>query len=188
MSWTLDPQHGSIEFAVRHMVVSTVKGRFRDFTIEALIDEDDLARSSGRVSIRTGSVDTHEEKRDAHLRSPDFFDSERYPDMVFEVTRIEGAEGEFQVIGDLTIKDVTREVTLDAEVTGPIADPWGAKRLGISASGRLNRKDFGLVWNVVTETGGLLVADDVRLSVEAEFVFAQQPAAENVPAGDAVGS
>ena len=176
MSWNTDPQHSSVEIAVRHMVVSTERGRFDDFSVEADIDEDHLTRSRGTVRVKTASVNTREEQRDAHLRSPDFFDAERHPELTFVITRVEGSDGEYRVTGDLTIKDVTREVTLDAEITGPVADPWGNTRLGLSAAGKLNRKDFGLTWNVVTEAGGLLVGDEVKLTIDAEFVKVQEAA------------
>ena len=174
MAWNTDAQHTSFEFAVRHMVVSTVRGRFDEFAVEADIDESDLTRSKGKVVVRTGSVSTREAQRDAHLSSPDFFDAEQYPEMTYVVTGIAGADGRYAITGDLTIKDVTREVVLDAEVSGPVADPWGSTRMGLSATGKLNRKDFGLTWNVVTEAGGLLVGDDVKLSIDAEFVKAQE--------------
>jgi polyisoprenoid-binding protein YceI len=174
MAWNTDAQHTSFEFAVRHMVVSTVRGRFDEFAVEADIDESDLTRSKGKVVVRTGSVSTREAQRDAHLSSPDFFDAESYPEMTYVVTGIAGADGQYTITGDLTIKDVTREVVLDAEVSGPVADPWGSSRIGLSATGKLNRKDFGLTWNVVTEAGGLLVGDDVKLSIDAEFVKARE--------------
>jgi len=173
MSWTTDTQHTSFEFAVRHMVISTVKGRFGEFTIEADIDESDLTRTTGKAVVKTGSVDTREPQRDTHLKSADFFDAEKYPEMSYAITRVEGADGEYALTGDLTIKDVTRPVTLKGEITGPVADPWGNTRLGLSVTGKLNRKDFGLTWNVVTEAGGLLVGDEVKLSIDAEFVKAQ---------------
>jgi polyisoprenoid-binding protein YceI len=187
MSWTTDPQHTSFEFAVRHMVISTVKGRFDEFAIEADIDETDLTRTTGKAVVRTGSVDTREAQRDTHLKSPDFFDAETYPEMTYVLTKVEAVDGEYALTGDLTIKDVTRPVTLKAEITGPVADPWGNTRLGLSAAGKLNRKDFGLGWNVVTEAGGLLVGDDVKLAIDAEFVKAQvaEPEAEAVTAGAA---
>ena len=176
MAWTTDTSHANLEFAVRHMVVSTVRGRFDDFSIDADIDEDDLTKSRGTVTVRTGSVNTREAQRDGHLASPDFFDAETHPEMTYVVKRVEGAGGSYRITGDLTIKDVTREVALDAEVSGPVADPWGNTRIGVSAAGKLNRKDFGLTWNVVTEAGGLLVGDDVKLSVDAEFVKVAEPA------------
>jgi polyisoprenoid-binding protein YceI len=170
MAWNVDPQHTSIEFAVRHMVVSTVRGRFDEFTVDADIDAQDLTASHGTVAVKTASVNTREEQRDGHLRSPDFFNAETYPDMTFTINRVEGSGSDYTLVGDLTIKDVTHEVKLDAEVTGPVSDPWGNTRLGLSATGKLNRKDYGLTWNVVTEAGGLLVGDDVKLSIDAEFV------------------
>jgi polyisoprenoid-binding protein YceI len=176
MAWSTDPQHTGFEFAVRHMVVSTVKGRFDEFTVAADIDENELTRSTGTVTVKTASVNTREEARDNHLRSADFFDAETYPDMTYEIKAIEKTGGDYTITGDLTIKDVTREVKLDAEITGPVPDPWGNTRLGVSATGKLDRKDFGLVWNVVTEAGGLLVGDDVKISIDAEFVRAGEGA------------
>ena len=176
MTWNTDSQHTNFEFAVRHMVVSTVRGHFAEFAIEADIDETDLTRSTGKVAVKTGSVSTREAQRDTHLSSPDFFDAEKYPEMTYVVTKITGAGADYTITGDLTIKDVTRPVVLAAEITGPVADPWGNTRLGLSATGKLNRKDFGLTWNVVTEAGGLLVGDEVKLNIDAEFVKAQAPA------------
>ncbi len=189
MAWNTDSQHTSIEFAVRHMVVSTVRGRFDDFSVDVDIDLDDLSASSGTVIVKTGSVDTREEQRDGHLRSPDFFDAERYPDMVFTITEVAGSGADYTVTGDLTIKGVTRVVTLDAEVTGPVSDPWGNTRIGLSATGKLNRKDYDLTWNVVTEAGGLLVGDEVKLAIEAEFVqVASEPERELAASGVDVGA
>ena len=182
MSWTTDPQHTSFEFAVRHMVISTVKGRFDEFAIEADVDENDLTRTTGKAVVKTGSVDTREPQRDTHLESPDFFDADKYPEMTYVITRVEAVDGDYELTGDLTIKDITRPVTLKGEITGPVADPWGNTRLGLSVTGKLDRKDFGLGWNVVTEAGGLLVGDEVKLSIDAEFVKAQV-AEEAVTAG-----
>ena len=176
MTWTTDPQHTNFEFAVRHMVVSTVRGHFDEFTIAADIDEADLTLSTGTVTVKTGSVSTREAQRDTHLSSPDFFDAEKYPEMTYVVTKVAGTGGQYTITGDLTIKDVTRPLVLDAEITGPLADPWGNTRLGLSATGKLSRKEFGLTWNVVTEAGGVLVGDEVKLSIDAEFVKAQAPA------------
>jgi len=169
MSWTLDPAHSSVEFAVRHMVVSTVKGRFADFTVDAQIDIDDITGARGTVTVQIASVDTREAQRDTHLRSADFFDAEKYPQMTYVVTDVRAAGSDYEIVGDLTIKDITREVVLTTEVSGPVVDPFGLTRLGISATAKLNRKDFDLTWNVVTEAGGILVGDDVKLSIEAEF-------------------
>jgi polyisoprenoid-binding protein YceI len=172
MAWNVDPQHTSIEFAVRHMVVSTVRGRFDEFTVDADIDVDNPSATTGTVSVKTASVDTREEQRDAHLRSPDFFDAGTYPDMMYKITRVDGSGSDYTITGELTIKNITHDVTLQAEVTGPVTDPWGATRLGLSATGKLNREDYDLKWNVVTEAGGLLVGGEVKLNIEAEFVQA----------------
>jgi polyisoprenoid-binding protein YceI len=178
MAWDVDLAHSSLEFAVRHMVVSTVKGTFADFTVEARVDDEDLTRSTGIVKVNVASLDTREPRRDAHLRSADFFDVEHFPTMTYSVKSVEQDGDDYRIVGDLTIRDITREVSLTAEVSGPVTDPFGGTRIGVSAAGKLNRHDFGLDWNVVTEAGGLLVGDDVKISVEAEFVQAQAPAAE----------
>ena len=169
MAWNLDPAHSSVEFAVRHMVVSTVKGRFGEFAVDAQIDAADISKSRGTVTVQTASVDTREPQRDTHLRSADFFDVEKHPQMTFVVREVRAAGGDYEMVGDLTIKEITREVVLATEVSGPVADPFGNTRLGISATAKVNRKDFDLTWNVITEAGGLLVGDDVKLSIEAEF-------------------
>ena len=171
MAWEVDLTHSSLEFAVRHMLVSTVKGTFPAFSVDAEIDEEDLAKSRATVTINVASVDTHEPKRDTHLRSADFFDTERFPTMTYAVKSVDKlSSGRYRVTGDLTIKDITREVPLDAEISGPVADPFGGLRVGVSAEGRVNRHDYGLDWNLVTEAGGLLVGDEVKIGVEAEFV------------------
>jgi polyisoprenoid-binding protein YceI len=169
MAWKIDPAHSSVEFAVRHMIVSTVKGRFEEFGVDAEIDENDVTRSRGVVAVKTASLDTRNDQRDGHLRSPDFFDVEAYPEMKFVITGVEGEPEDLRISGDLTIKDVTHPITLKGEVTGPVADPWGGTRLGLSVLGKLVRQDYGLTWNVVTEAGGVLVGDDVKISIEAEF-------------------
>jgi polyisoprenoid-binding protein YceI len=170
MSWTTDTAHSSLEFAVRHMVVSTVRGRFTDFTVAAQVDADDVVKSRGTVTVKTASIDTREPQRDEHLRSADFLDVEKYPAMTYSIASIEKRGDDWKVDGALTIRDVTRQVPFDVEVNGPVEDPFGGTRIGLSATGHINRKDFGLVWNMVTEAGGLLVGDDVTMTVEAEFV------------------
>ena len=161
------------------MLVSTVKGAFLAFSVDADIDDKDVAKSRATVKVNVASLDTREPRRDAHLRSADFFDAERFPAMTYVVKSVDKvSSGRYRIIGDLTIKEITREVPLDAEINGPVADPFGALRLGISAEGRVNRHDYGLDWNLVTEAGGLLVGDDVKINVEAEFVKAQAPEEE----------
>ena len=173
MTWNLDTAHSSVEFAVKHMVIASTKGRFTDYEADATIDETDLARSTATVRINAASVDTRDEKRDGHLRSADFFDAENSPYITFTSKRLEPRGGkDYKVIGDLTIRGITREIVLEGEVSGPVKDPWGGTRVGISASGKVNRKQFGLNWNAALEAGGLLVGDDVKLNIDAEFVRA----------------
>jgi len=173
MAWEVDLAHSSLEFAVRHMLVSTVKGTFLAFSVDAEIDDEDVAKSRATVKVNVASLDTREPRRDAHLRSADFFDTERFPTLTYTVKSIDKVSSDrYRITGDLTIKEITREVPLDAEISGPVADPFGALRLGISAEGRVNRHDYGLDWNLATEAGGLLVGDDVKISVEIEFVKA----------------
>ncbi len=177
MTWNLDPVHSSLQFAVKHMVISTVRGGFREYAVEAEIDEADVTRSRGIVRIQAASVDTGNADRDAHLRSADFFDAESHPEIVFVTRGIERRGGDdYRLTGDLTIRGVTRPITLDAEIRGPVKDPWGGTRMGLSASGKLNRKEFGLNWNAALEAGGLVVGDEVKLSIEAELVKAAAPA------------
>lgn len=170
-TWVIDPTHTVVEFAVKHMMFATVKGRFGkvEGTIEA--DLDDLTTASINATIDAASIDTREEQRDAHLRSADFFDVEKFPTITFQSRRItRRPDGQYDVEGDLTIHGVTRPVTLVTAVTGSGKDPWGNIRAGFSAQGQLNRKDFGLTWNTVLEAGGFLVGDEVKISIEVEAV------------------
>ncbi|MCG3211534.1 MAG: hypothetical protein FOGNACKC_05180 [Anaerolineae bacterium] len=176
MTWNIDPQHTQIEFSVRHMMISKVRGQFKSFEGTLDINTDNPAASSVAGTIDVASIDTREPQRDAHLRSADFFDAEKYPKLSFRSSRIEPAgKGHYKVVGDLTIKDVTREVVFDVTDEGCAQDPWGNQRWGVSASTRLNRKDFGLTWNVALETGGWLVGDDVTITAEVELVKQVQP-------------
>ncbi len=170
-TWTIDPVHSIAEFAVRHMMVSTVKGRFRSMEGSITLDEERPERSSVVATIDVASVDTAEPDRDAHLRSDDFFNAERFPKMTFRSTRVElQGEDRARVYGDLTIRDVTREVALDVEFEGRAKDPWGNERIGFSATTELDRKEFGLRWNQVLETGGVVVGDRVKVSLHVEAV------------------
>jgi len=173
MPWNLDPTHSSIQFAVKHMVISTARGTFKDYEIEAEVDPADFSASNATVTIKAESLETNNDDRDAHLRSPDFFDVENYPNITFVTKKIERKRGDdYRILGDLTIRGITKEVTLEGEVSGPQQDPWGNQRIGLSANGKVNRKEFGLNWNVALEAGGLLVGEDVKLSIEAELVKA----------------
>ena len=173
-TWQIDPDHSHVEFAVRHMMVSTVKGRFSTLSGVIKLDETDMTRSSVEVTIDAASIDTRDPQRDEHLRSPDFLDVGRYPHITFRSRQVEPlGERHLRVIGDLTIRDVTREVALDTTEEGRMRDPWGGERAGFSARTAINRKDFGLKWNVPLEGGGILVGDEVKISLEVEAVRQQ---------------
>ena len=175
--WAPDLVHSSVGFTVRHLVVSKVRGKFARWTGSILMDEHDLLRTTVDVTIETASVDTGVEQRDNHLRSADFFDVEKHPAMTFRSTRVEkAADGVLRLHGNLTLHGVTRAVALDVEYAGTQKDPWGGLRAGFSARTSLNRKDFGLVWNQVLETGGVAVGDKVEIDIEIEAVK-QVPAA-----------
>jgi len=168
-TWAIDPAHSNVGFGVKHMMFTTVRGRFGDIRGTITLDEQRLENSSVEVEIEVASIDTRDEKRDAHLRSPDFFDAEQFPTMTFRSTRVEPRRGdEARVTGDLTIHGVTREVTLDTTMTGRGTNPWGVDVIGFEASTRISRKDFGLEWNVALESGGFLVGDEIKIELDIE--------------------
>lgn len=169
-TWNIDNSHSGVHFSVRHMVVSKVRGRFAKYTGSVHL-HDDLEKSRVDVSIDAASIDTGSADRDAHLRSPDFFDVEKFPALTFKSSRVERLDGDkLRLVGNLTIRDVTREVVLDATYGGRSTDPWGNERVGFEAKTGLDRKDFGLTWNQVLEVGGVLVGDRVELEIEVELV------------------
>ncbi|HLA18797.1 MAG TPA: YceI family protein [Dehalococcoidia bacterium] len=173
-TWTIDPAHSSAEFAVKHLMVSTFKGHFRSLEGTVHLDEANPANSSVAASVDVASVDTQTPDRDAHLRSDDFFNAERYPKMTFRSTRVEQVDGtNWKVTGELTVRDVTKEVVLDTEYEGRIVDPWGNERIGFTARTELSRKEFGVRWNAAIETGGVVVGDKVRISLNIEIVRQQ---------------
>src|SRR5712692_6599362 len=146
-TWTIDPAHSPVEFAVRHLMITTVRGRFTDVKGTLVADDADPTRAEVEVTINVNSIDTREPQRDAHLRSADFFDAETYPALTFKSTRVTDVRGDqFKLVGDLTIHGVTREVTLDVRSEGRAKDPWGGERAGYSATTKVNRRDFGLTW------------------------------------------
>jgi polyisoprenoid-binding protein YceI len=170
-TWKIDPAHSHIEFAVRHLMISTVKGRFGGVEGTVLMDESDPAKAEVDATIDVNSIDTREAQRDAHLKSADFFDAEKYPAIRFKSTRVTGISGDgFKLVGDLTMHGTSREVTLEVTSEGRGKDPWGGDRAGFSASGKIKRSDFGLTWNQILETGGLAVSDEVRISLDLELV------------------
>ncbi len=169
-TWTIDATHSHVEFAVRHMMVATAKGAFSEITGTVQYDGNNLESAQIQVEIPISSIDTKQAQRDAHLKSPDFFDAENHPTATFVSKRITGdSKGEFQIVGDLTIRGITKEVTLQAESYGAVRDPWGMDRAGFSATTKINRHDFKLDWNATLETGGFVVAPDVKLSLEIEI-------------------
>jgi polyisoprenoid-binding protein YceI len=168
--WDIDVGHSAIHFWVRHMVISKVHGRFARWSGTVDLDPQDLARSSVQVRIEAASIDTQVADRDAHLRSADFLDAAKHPEIAFVSRRVEGGAGGLRITGDLTLHGVTREVTLDAEFAGTGKDPWGNERAGFSARATLDRRDYGLVWNAALETGGVLVGEKVEISIELEAV------------------
>jgi polyisoprenoid-binding protein YceI len=174
MTWNIDSTHSQIEFSVRHMMISKVRGRFGSFS--GIINPDP-ANPSAEGTIDVTSITTGEEQRDGHLRSADFFDVDQYPQMHFKSSRVEALGGnQYKVYGVLTIKDVTREVVFNVADEGQEKDPWGNRRQAFSASTKINRKDFGLTWNVALETGGWLVGDEVTINAEVQLVY--QPEAQ----------
>jgi polyisoprenoid-binding protein YceI len=172
-TWNIDATHSGINFSIRHMVVSKVRGRFAKYSGTIAVNGDDLTRSVVEATIDAASIDTGTPQRDQHLRSADFFDVERFPELRFKSKRIEQVDdARYRVIGELTIRDVTREVALDVEYGGRAKDPWGNERIGFVARTALDRKDFGLQWNQALEAGGVLVGDRVDIELEVQAVRA----------------
>jgi polyisoprenoid-binding protein YceI len=173
-TWNLDPVHSVAEFKVKHMMISNVKGQFTGITGALALDESDIANSRVEATIDASSIDTRDAQRDTHLKSADFFDVEKFPALSFRSTSVKRTrDGELDVAGDLTIHGVSRPVTFKVEgPTAPGKDPWGYTRIGLSAVTKINRKDFGLTWNAALETGGILVGDEVTITLDVQFVKA----------------
>jgi polyisoprenoid-binding protein YceI len=170
-TWSIDPVHSNVEFAVRHLMITTVKGRFTDVRGTVVLDDAHPESSAADITIGVASIDTREAQRDAHLRSADFFEADTHPDITFrsKAVRTYSAEG-FKLVGDLTIHGVTRDVTLDVTPEGRAKDPWGGQRAGFTATTRIKRSEFGLTWNQLLETGGLAVSDDVKIALDVQLV------------------
>ena len=178
MAWQIDPAHSQIEFSVRHMMISNLRGRFEQFTGTVEFDEGDPTRSTVEVRIEAASIYTKEAQRDGHLKSADFLDAEHYPYLYFKSKRVEKLDDTHgRIIGDLIIRDMTREVALEVEYAGQAKSPWGTISAGFSATATLNRKDWGLQWNQGLETGGVLVGDQMNISIEIELVKQPDPVA-----------
>ena len=167
--WTLDGTHSRVGFSVSHMVVSSVSGRFKQFSGKVELDEANLTKSQVDVSIKTESIDTDDAKRDEHLRSPDFFDAKKFPTLTFKSTKIAKVGGKkYKLTGDLTLHGVTKNVTLDAEISDAVKNPWGKMVRSVKLGGKIKRGDFELKWNKALEAGGVLVGDDVTLDIQVE--------------------
>lgn len=178
--YTLDTHHANIGFSVKHMMVTTVRGRFQEFAGEVEIEDDDPSTARGTFTIKAASIDTQNEQRDAHLRSADFFDAETYPELTYRVKGVRKAGDGYRVDGEMTIRGETRPLELTAAVEEKFLDPWGMERIGVSAVGTIDRRDWGLTWNQTLEAGRLLVSEKVNLEIEAAFV---RPAAAAAPEG-----
>ncbi|NMB68419.1 MAG: YceI family protein [Chloroflexi bacterium] len=175
MSWKIDNAHSLVEFSVRHMMISTVRGRFERFSGTVEFNENDPTASSVDVQIEAASINTNESQRDNHLRSADFFDAEKFPYLSFKSTRVEKIdENNGRIYGDLTIRDISHPVVLETEYNGQAKSPWGSTSAGFTANTKINRKDWNLVWNQALETGGMLVGDEIKIHIELEIVKVPQ--------------
>lgn len=164
--WKIDPTHSDIGFKVRHMMISTVSGNFTEFDAEVLSDNDQFKNADINFSAKIDSINTNNEDRDNHLKSADFFEAETYPELTFKSKSFDGEK----LVGDLTFKDVTKEVTLDVEFNGVLVDPYGQTKAGFEVTGEISRKDFHLNWNAVTEAGSIVVGDKVKLAIDLQLV------------------
>ncbi len=168
--WNLDPTHSEIQFKVKHLMITTVTGYFKEFSAVAETDGDDFSGANISFEAKTASIDTNNSDRDAHLKSGDFFDSENHPELTFRSTDLKKVDEEnYELHGEMTIKGVTKPLTLKAEFGGIQKDPWGNQKAGFSLSGKINRKDWGLTWNATLESGGVLVSDEVRIFCEIQL-------------------
>jgi polyisoprenoid-binding protein YceI len=170
-TYKIDVDHSDVMFKVKHLMISTVTGVFKKFDATLEVDEEDLSNAKVSFEADIDSVDTKNEQRDGHLKSDDFFNAEKFPKMTFKSTSItKEDDNEFTLTGDLTIRDVTKSVNLKVEYNGSTVDPWGMTRMGFEVSGKINRKEYGLKWSAVTEAGGIVVADDVKLAMNVEMI------------------
>jgi polyisoprenoid-binding protein YceI len=173
--WVVDPTHSEIQFKIKHLMITNVTGSFNIFTVDAETDDEDFTKATISFTANVASISTGNEQRDAHLKAADFFDAETYPHIKFLATKYENVDkdGSYDLYGDLTIKDVTKQVKLAVEFGGVVKDPWGNTKAGFTISGKINRKDFGLSWNAATETGGVLLGEDVKVMAEIQLIEKQ---------------
>lgn len=179
MPWKIDTAHTQVLFSVRHMMITKVRGQFERFSGSVDLNEAEPAATTVDIQVETASINTRDPQRDTHLRSADFFDSEKYPYMTFKSKKVEVLDDQHaKLTGDLTIKDITRPLTLDVMYVGSAKSPWGMTSFGFAASGRLNRKNWGLTWNKSLETGGVLVGDEIDIEIEIELIKVPEEVAE----------
>jgi polyisoprenoid-binding protein YceI len=172
-NWSVDKPHTEIQFKVKHLMITTVTGTFKEYDATVETEGEDFSTAKIGFTAKTASVSTGNADRDGHMKSPDFFDVEKYPELKFVSTNIRKVDGSnFKLFGDMTIRDITKPVQLDVELAGTVKDPWGKNKVGFVISGKINRKDFDLKWNVVTEAGSLLVGEDVKISCDVQLMEA----------------
>jgi polyisoprenoid-binding protein YceI len=169
-TYQVDPAHSTVQFSAKHLLISTVTGKFKEFTGTIVYDAQDITKSSVTGTIKTASLDTNVADRDNHLRSADFFDTEKYPEITFKSTKVEKSGDGVMVIGMLTIRDATKEVKFPATVNGPIKDPWGNSRIGFSFGLEINRLDYGISWSKTMDNGGLVVSKEIKIQIDGEAV------------------
>lgn len=173
VNWNLDPAHSEVSFKVKHMMITNVTGTVKEFNLEAHSENDEFSNPQVTFTAKAASIDTKSEQRDTHLRSAEFFDVEKYPEITFKATKYEKVDADnYKLHGDLTIRGITKPVTLNSEFGGIQKDPWGQTKAGFTISGKINRKDFGLNWNATLEAGGVMVSDDVRINAEIQLIKA----------------
>ncbi len=170
-TWVLDPTHSELQFKIKHLMISTVTGQFNKFSGTIETDGDDFTTAKAHFQAEVNSISTNNEQRDAHLRTGDFFDAEKYPDVLFDGERLEKTgEDEYKLYGTITIKGISKKLVLNVELGGITTDPWGNTRTGFSVTGKINRYDYGISFGTVTETGGLLLGDEVKIIANLQFV------------------
>lgn len=188
MAWTIDTAHTNVGFVARHMGLSKVRGKFTEFRGEVDGSPEDISSATGRIEVDVASVETGNADRDAHLKSADFFDVDNHPTMVFEAKEIRAKGDDHEVVGDLTIKGVTKEIVLDYEHGGENVDPYGNRKVGGTLTGSVNRRDWGLNWNVALDTGGLLVSENIKLEIDFQLAESKEAVEQEAEAESKVSS
>ena len=175
--WAIDPAHSEVQFKVKHLMITTVTGHFRKFDLQVETDGDDFTKAGSVVfTADIDSVDTNSAQRDTHIKSPDFFAADKFPQLKFVGRKLEKKDDKYLLTGDLTIRDITKPVSLDVEFGGIVADPWGQTKAGFTVDGKVKRKDFNLLWDVVTEAGQVVASNEVRVHCEIQLIKQAAPA------------